>query len=93
MNVISAEQEAKTPILAKEAVVIPHNYVGFVSLRTNLRNKDLSLEGDIREDGRMIQRCFINTDEKGVSEVLISTSDTPKYDGTRCKHQGRNCFD
>ena len=71
MKEITPEQEAKTPIWAKKAMVIPNNYVGFVSLRTIFSNEDLCLEGGIREDGRMMPRCFISTDKEGMSKVPI----------------------
>lgn len=71
MKEITPEQEVKTPIWAREAKIIPNNYVGFVSVRTLFPNENLCLEGGIREDGRLMPRCFINTDKEGMSEVPI----------------------
>ena len=68
---ITPEQEAKTPIWAKKAMVIPNYYVGFVLVHTISPNEDLCQEGGIREDGRMMPRCFISTDKEGMSKVPI----------------------
>lgn len=62
----------KTPIWAKEALVIPKNHVGHVSVVTTLPDRDICIEGGMRTTGQMVPRCLISTDGEGRSVVPVA---------------------
>ncbi|XP_076548852.1 uncharacterized protein LOC143306127 [Osmia lignaria lignaria] len=65
------EQQQKTMFWVKEATVISNNYVGYIAAHTEISDKDICIEGGLREDGKLIPRCLVKTDEEGTSIVLI----------------------
>lgn len=71
IHTLSTERVSKTPIWASEEIVIPNNYVGVVSVKTSIPEQDLCMEGGLREDGRILPRCLVRTDEEGSSLVPI----------------------
>lgn len=62
-------QNDKTPIWAKEALVIPKNHVGHVSVVTAFPDTDLCIEGGMRATRQMVPRCLISTDGQGQAKV------------------------
>lgn len=56
---------------AKEAIVIPKNHVGHVSVVTLFQDSDLCVEGGIRATRQMVPRCLISTYGEGYALVPI----------------------
>lgn len=72
----AVEFVSKTPMWAKDTVVIPKNHVGHISVNTNFRNEDLCIEGGVRMNRQMVPRCLITTDGEGCTTVpMLNLSD------------------
>lgn len=65
------DRNGKTPVWAKEALVIPKNHVGHVSVVTSFPDTDLCIEGGMRMFRQMVPRCLISTDEQGLAKVPV----------------------
>lgn len=63
--------DEKVSLYAEEDMVIPKNYVGNVKVVTALTNKELSIEGGIRENGELIPRCIIKSNAEGKAILPI----------------------
>ncbi|XP_076394343.1 uncharacterized protein LOC143265529 [Megachile rotundata] len=70
-NVTPDDVQKKTVLWAKEAVVIPNNYLGYIAVHTEFRKQDLCIEGGLKESGQLIPRCVICTDDKGESILPV----------------------
>lgn len=72
----ASEHADKTPIWAKEALVIPKNHVGHITVVTKFPDRDLCVEGGIRATRQMVPRCLISTDGEGRAVVpMVNLSD------------------
>ena len=58
-------------LISTETKVIPDNYVGHISVKSELVKSELCIEGGMRETGAMIPRCVITTDNDGKSILPI----------------------
>ncbi|KAH0808186.1 hypothetical protein GEV33_014604 [Tenebrio molitor] len=80
---------------AKDASVIPNNFLGHVVVKTNKINTDLCVEGGLREIGSLVPRCVLKTDEIGeaVLPVLnISGKDVTVKEGGKMA-RGETCVE
>lgn len=64
---VKPELKRKTVLWASEATVIPNNFLGHVMVKGDLRACDISVEGRLQENGQLIPRCLISTDDEGKS--------------------------
>ncbi|KAJ8914420.1 hypothetical protein NQ315_017515 [Exocentrus adspersus] len=62
---------AKVALWAKEASVIPNNFLGHITVKTDRANTDLCVEGGMREDGSFIPRILIKTDVSGEAVLPV----------------------
>jgi transposase InsO family protein len=68
----------KTVLRVAEEVVIPSNFLGHITVMSDIKNEELCVEGVMREDGQMIPRCVITTDEEGKSVIpILNVSERP----------------
>ena len=67
----AATPKTKTVLWASSATVIPRNYLGHVTVRTDFRSSALYIEGGIRTEGQVIPRCVITTDDEGKAVILV----------------------
>jgi hypothetical protein len=89
----------KVVLWAKDASVIPENFLGHVVVRSNKINTDLCGEGGVRQivslDCGLVSRCVVKTDEIGeavLPELNISGRDvTVKEDSEMAR--GETCVD
>jgi len=73
----AANLVSKTPMWANDAVVIPKNHVGHISVNTNFYNEDLCIEGGIRATQQMVPRCLVSTDARGCAIIpVLNLSDS-----------------
>lgn len=64
-------EKEKTALWATEATVIPNNFLGHVAVAGELRGCDVCVEGGIRENGQLIPRCLISTDDEGKTIIPV----------------------
>jgi hypothetical protein len=89
----------KVVLWAKDASVIPENFLGHVVVRSNKINTDLCGEGGVRQivslDCGLVSRCVVKTDEIGeavLPELNISGKDvTVKEDSKMAR--GETCVE
>lgn len=55
--IVAENQMIKTPMWANDAVVIPKNHIGHISVSTNFYSTNLCVEGGIRDTQHMVPRC------------------------------------
>jgi len=79
---IEPTSKEKTVLWASEATVISNNFLGHVMVYGGLQGCDVSVERRMQENGQLIPRCLISTDDKGKSilPVLNITSKDLKID-------------
>jgi hypothetical protein len=89
----------KVVLWAKDASVIPENFLGHVVLRTNKINTDPCGEGGVRQivslDCGLVSRCVVKTDEIGnavLPELNISGKDVTVKEGSKMA-RGETCVD
>jgi hypothetical protein len=70
----------KVVLWAKDASVIPKNFLGHMVVRTNKVNTDLCVEGRVREIGGRDPRCVLKTDE--IREAVLPVLNTSGKDVT-----------
>ncbi|KAK4885290.1 hypothetical protein RN001_001561 [Aquatica leii] len=58
-------EKIKTSLITNEGVIIPSNYLGRISVSSDLSNYDLCIEVGIREKGQATPRCVVRPDNKG----------------------------
>lgn len=67
----ATDRNGKTPVWAKEVLVIPKNHVGHFSVVTSFPDTDLCIEGGMRTSRQMVLRCLISTDEQGLAKIPV----------------------
>jgi hypothetical protein len=85
----------KVVLWAKNASVIPNNFLRHVVVKTNKINTDLCVEGRLREIGSLVPKCVLNTDEIGetvLSVLNISGKDVTAKEGGK-KARGETCVE
>jgi hypothetical protein len=89
----------KVVLWAKDASVIPENFLGHVVLRTNKINTDPCGEGGVRQtvslDCGRVSRCVVKTDEIGeavLPELNVSGRDVSVEEDTKMA-RGETCVD
>jgi hypothetical protein len=56
---------------AKNASVIPDNFLGHVAAKCDVPLADLCVEGGVRELGSVVPRCIVKTDENGEAVLPV----------------------
>jgi hypothetical protein len=65
----------KVTLWAKDMSVIPNNFLGHVIVKSDVRERELCVEGGLREIGGVVMRCVVTTDKKGGKDVTVNKTD------------------
>ncbi|KAJ8913780.1 hypothetical protein NQ315_002686 [Exocentrus adspersus] len=65
--------ETKTNVKLNSDAIIPNNYLGHISVATDLSNQELFMDGGLRDglDFPIVPRCVIRTDHEGNSILPV----------------------
>jgi hypothetical protein len=62
---------SKVALWARDMSVIPNNFLGHVVVRTDVRERELCVEGGLREIGGVVPRCVVTTDKEGEADLPV----------------------
>jgi transposase InsO family protein len=62
---------SKVALWARDMSVIPNNFLGHVVVRSDVRERELCVEGGLREIGGVVPRCVVTTDKEGEAVLPV----------------------
>ncbi|XP_076644969.1 uncharacterized protein LOC143354602 [Halictus rubicundus] len=67
-----------TTLVSEGPYVIPRNYLGHVTVRSQLRAQDICVEGGLRAQTLSIPRCIVSTNSEGLAVLpVLNVTDAP----------------